>query len=717
MAGLYPDERARLAAELAVRPWPELFDHRLGGFLLHELTHGLARPVERSGSWMVREAAAALLGELAYSRHVIPREPGEAVPSLRQFALLGDALAHRFGLEAVLGFSVGAQTFGQAFGPWAAVFSAAEWQSFEGRFAPDARHVPQWIALVQGNLPLGYTGDPSDRQRAPVLSSRTPRPPEVTLPGHHRRLDGQHRAVDVPRPAITSEPVGRFPSPPQTFAMHLAWPIRPLVSPTSERTLRQEHLIPFPELPHRLTQRDPVFAMGSCFADAVVRRLGWAGFLVDESPFGVVYDPLSVARQLERLEGGVGPTAEELLAHDGHYQGFDWHYLRSGTDPEATLSGMQGFFSHGQHALAHAKVLIITLGSAVVWRHHVHGDVANNHGFPAREFSARRLSPAEIVRALQPRIASFLDRGPDRTVWLTVSPVRHQRLGALENTRSKAALHLALSDLVGERVFEVPAYHLVMDELRDHHWFEEDGAHPNARAHDYVFQAVLEHLVAAPDAERARRILAARAEAQRPMRRPMRDAPRLDAALASLTDLEELPGVAGLVAHLRHTRDALGVPVAAAVQDEAPVEVAELPALETAAILDALSPWLDADAAIERVASLREQIVGREAPSDEWRQVLEAVVAKHEEWAVEDLERLAAQVLVAWAPVADGAAFAEVLMTHGPTGQLGDPHPWALPPEAKAAVVAKMVDALPLTPSRRPSFRERYLRGVLDALR
>jgi len=68
---------------------------------------------------------------------------------------------------------------------------------------------------------------------------------------------------------------------------------------------------------------------------------------------------------------------------------------------------------------------------------------------------------------------------------LSVSPVRHVKDGLIENNRSKARLIELVHSLNQTHYF--PAYELVIDELRDYRYFNEDLTHPNAQAVNYVW--------------------------------------------------------------------------------------------------------------------------------------------------------------------------------------------------------------------------------------
>ena len=74
---------------------------------------------------------------------------------------------------------------------------------------------------------------------------------------------------------------------------------------------------------------------------------------------------------------------------------------------------------------------------------------------------------------------------------LTVSPVRHIRDGLVENNISKSILTLLVDHLQlnYKNIFYFPAYELVIDDLRDYRFYNEDMVHPNNQAIDYVYEA------------------------------------------------------------------------------------------------------------------------------------------------------------------------------------------------------------------------------------
>jgi len=140
-----------------------------------------------------------------------------------------------------------------------------------------------------------------------------------------------------------------------------------------------------------------------------------------------------------------------------------------------------------------AGVLLLTFGTSWIYEHKETKElVANCHKLPGAQFIRRRLTVDEIVN----EYAQVLPGLPKALkVIFTVSPVRHWKDGAHENTLSKSVLHLAIDEL--QRVFPstgyFPAYELVIDELRDYRFFNDDMVHPSDLAVDYVWQQFINY--------------------------------------------------------------------------------------------------------------------------------------------------------------------------------------------------------------------------------
>ena len=237
---------------------------------------------------------------------------------------------------------------------------------------------------------------------------------------------------------------------------------------------------------------DRVLLVGSCFTEHMGERLEAGKIPTLVNPFGIVYNPFSIAGSLERLRAGNQYfSAPELFENQGLWHSWAHHGRFSQPDRQATLDGLNAAYAAAAQALRQSNRLLLTLGTADVFLLRTTEQiVANNHKMPATLFQARRLGVDEIVGDLSAVLQKIKLERPDLQVILTVSPVRHLRAGPVENQRSKATLVLACAALCTHLPFVhyFPAYELLLDDLRDYRFFAADMVHPNEVAIDYIWQ-------------------------------------------------------------------------------------------------------------------------------------------------------------------------------------------------------------------------------------
>ncbi len=236
--------------------------------------------------------------------------------------------------------------------------------------------------------------------------------------------------------------------------------------------------------------------VGSCFTEHIGARLAAAKFQVAVNPFGIVYNPISLVRSLERLWAGDQPfAAADLFENQGLWHSWEHHGHFSQPNLTAMLDGLNAAYAASAEVLRRTDQLLLTFGTAdVFWLKNTGQVVANNHKMPAALLEQRRLSVDEIVQGVADILQKIKTEQRDFQVILTVSPVRHLRGGAVENQRSKATLVLACEALCAQLPFATyfPAYELLLDDLRDYRFYTADMIHPNEVAVDYIWQYFVE---------------------------------------------------------------------------------------------------------------------------------------------------------------------------------------------------------------------------------
>lgn len=241
-----------------------------------------------------------------------------------------------------------------------------------------------------------------------------------------------------------------------------------------------------------LTHADRILTMGSCFADRMSDVLMQSGFRVEHNPFGVLYNPMSVVKALETLWYNIPFRDEDVFEYQGCYASFMHHTSFSGRDKDEVLKRIRMRTTQASQALHQADCLMITFGTSWVYALAETGKiVANCHKLPDYHFVRRRLDVAEIVEYYSEFLEVVFREKPDLKILMTVSPIRHFKDGAHENTLSKAVLHLAIEELCLRfpQIVYFPAYELLCDDLRDYRFYDEDMLHPNSQALRYIWDA------------------------------------------------------------------------------------------------------------------------------------------------------------------------------------------------------------------------------------
>lgn len=244
-------------------------------------------------------------------------------------------------------------------------------------------------------------------------------------------------------------------------------------------------------LNHKIDHRSNILLMGSCFSEYIGSKLKNAGFSVEVNPLGVLFNPVSVKIGLEYLIENRRFTQKDLFFSGSLWGSFAHSTLFSSTDPDVCLEKINTNIDIGHAHLLKTDFLLLTLGTAWVYVLKETGEVvANCHKLPAVKFSRRRLTVQEIVVAYATLFQNIRTVNPDMQVVFTVSPVRHWKDGAHENTISKGILHLAVDELCKQFDFVhyFPAYEIQLDELRDYRFYAEDMIHPSSVAVHHIWQ-------------------------------------------------------------------------------------------------------------------------------------------------------------------------------------------------------------------------------------
>lgn len=243
-----------------------------------------------------------------------------------------------------------------------------------------------------------------------------------------------------------------------------------------------------------ISHKASIMLMGSCFAHNIGERLLCNKFNVDVNPFGILYNPLSIATALRRIAEGLAfdMSSPEVFNHNNLWHSTLHHGDFSCASKEETIKAVNERLLIANEKLNTCDVVMITFGTAYIYRGVNDGKVVGNcHKLPQSMFVRSLLSVPDIVNEFSSVMKIVMEKCKKVKFLFTVSPIRHLRDGAHDNQLSKATLLLAIEELrrlFPENTLYFPSYEIVLDELRDYRFYADDMIHPSAVAVDYLWE-------------------------------------------------------------------------------------------------------------------------------------------------------------------------------------------------------------------------------------
>lgn len=251
--------------------------------------------------------------------------------------------------------------------------------------------------------------------------------------------------------------------------------------------------IPIPKYPFEIGLDSRLLFLGSCFSEHVSAYFIERNFKTLANPFGILFNPLSIAFALDLMTGKQQLSERYFSFFDEKWISFAHHGKFSNPDRKLFDENVKQSLETGCSFLQDTDFLFVTFGTSYYYYHKEKElVVANCHKVPGTEFEKRRASVTDICNAFTPFFEWREQHRPDLKVIFTVSPVRHLGDGFHENQLSKSILHLSIEKMqeTHGNVFYFPSYEIFMDDLRDYRFYDKDLCHPSQQGVEYVREMV-----------------------------------------------------------------------------------------------------------------------------------------------------------------------------------------------------------------------------------
>jgi GSCFA family len=242
---------------------------------------------------------------------------------------------------------------------------------------------------------------------------------------------------------------------------------------------------------NQIDYESKILLLGSCFSENIGGKLEYFKFQNLQNPFGIIFNPVSILGLVERAVRNEYFTEADIFQKEENWYSFEVHSSIWAESEATFIAKLNSILQQFREYLTVATHIVLTYGTAWVYRNNTSGLlVANCHKVVQKYFSKEMLSVKTISASLENTIALIKKENPSVTIITTVSPVRHSKNGIVENSRSKAHLITALHQVVGtkEGLYYFPSFELMMDELRDYRFYEQDMLHPNETAIQIIWE-------------------------------------------------------------------------------------------------------------------------------------------------------------------------------------------------------------------------------------
>jgi hypothetical protein len=224
--------------------------------------------------------------------------------------------------------------------------------------------------------------------------------------------------------------------------------------------------------------------LGSCFSDNLAPYLERADYHVYSNPFGTLFHPIPIMKWIDMaISEVVGEERFQIVYHENQWKSLCGGKELRESNREDLLVKIQQKLGELRAELEEAEVLVLTMGTAHAWVHEEYGIVGNCQRLPNSNFQRKLISVEEMADTMISVLNKLNRVNPFLQVVLTISPVKHWRMGVVENTRTKARLvELVHAIRVPHLLSYFPSYEYVTDVLRNDEYFNSDRCHINERA-------------------------------------------------------------------------------------------------------------------------------------------------------------------------------------------------------------------------------------------
>ncbi|MFY0645109.1 MAG: GSCFA domain-containing protein, partial [Bacteroidia bacterium] len=142
-----------------------------------------------------------------------------------------------------------------------------------------------------------------------------------------------------------------------------------------------------------LSKFGAISLLGSCFAQNQALNFSRSGFETMSNPFGVFYNPVSIAQLLSRMDGNKLYSSEDFISNGEQYFSLEHHGSCKFNQLDDAINSSNQILQDFESHLKKSRILVLSFGTSLVYKHKAKNKiVANCHRLASKEFNHQQLS-------------------------------------------------------------------------------------------------------------------------------------------------------------------------------------------------------------------------------------------------------------------------------------------------------------------------------------
>ena len=257
----------------------------------------------------------------------------------------------------------------------------------------------------------------------------------------------------------------------------------------SQYKIKLQTQININNLSNKFTYKTIISGIGSCFAQYVMEHFKDLGFNTSYNPNGIVYNAASISKSLDHIINNKLYSDDNFIKYNNLWHSWEHHGSFSSNELDTLKTKITDSQRIFRKRLAESDIFILTPSSSVVYCFSpLNMLTANCHKYPGKYFEQKVLNYSDNVKAISECIEYIQKINSKCLIIITLSPVRHYPGNLILNARSKANILSAIHDCINRynNVDYFPSYEILLDELRDYRFYNDDMLHPTNLARKII---------------------------------------------------------------------------------------------------------------------------------------------------------------------------------------------------------------------------------------